>query len=112
MRILTIFVLTNLITCVIYAQTTGKITGTVTDAQSKQILEGATISVLNQETGIFINHGVSNRKGEFQVTGLPQNIVLDVIISFTGYRDSSATFTIDNKVKILNTGNWKMKVGS
>ncbi|HJT74974.1 MAG TPA: outer membrane beta-barrel protein [Chitinophaga sp.] len=91
-----------------YAQPGMKISGQVTDAHTQRSLEGATVSVLNKKTGIFINYGVTGHKGMFQVGGLPESIALEIIVSFSGYRDTSATFTLSGKTKLFNTGVWKL----
>jgi hypothetical protein len=102
----------------VHAQTTGRIGGTVTDQQNHQLLEGATISVLSHSSGIFINHAVSNKKGQFLVTGLPSNQSLEVVISYMGYKDTAALLmlTVDQqsaaKNHLLQTGTWNMRRGS
>lgn len=93
--------------CFLYAQNTGKISGKIVDHANKQVLEGATISALNESTGIFIRHAVSSKKGEFTITGLPLNTKIEVIVSFTGYRDSSMVVLIKDKT-VLNIGEWKL----
>jgi hypothetical protein len=96
---------------IIHAQYKGKITGKIVDAKDKQVLEGATVSVLDSAAGIYIKHAVSNAKGEFTVTSLPFDTTLQVIVSFTGYRDSSAMIRIRQKNKILDIGTWKLVAG-
>lgn len=109
MRTITLLlIVTLMLTGLGYAQQTLKISGQIVDARTKQTLQGATISILNKKTGIFINYAVSNRKGQFQIGSVPEKIPVDVIISFTGYNDTSASFTFDGKVKIVNTGTWAL----
>ena len=111
-NVMLILCITILLPALAQAQTTGRISGTVSDAVTKLILEGATISVLNDASGIYLNHGVSNKKGEFQVGGLPVDQPLQVIISFTGYKDTSAVFSLSAKSRILPTGTWSLHISS
>ncbi len=110
MRNLSITLGAMLLCLSINAQNTGRITGAVLDASNKHPLEGATISVLNHQSGIFINHSVSGKKGSFQITGLPLNDSVEVIISFTGYRDTSSVQLLRDKLK--HTGDWMMHAGA
>ncbi len=87
------------------------ITGKITDAQNKQVLDGATVSVLDSASGIYVKHAVSNAKGEFTVSALPMDTALQVIVSFTGYRDTATTLRIDEKERTLNIDIWKLSVG-
>jgi hypothetical protein len=96
----------------IHAQYKGKFTGKIVDAKDKQVLEGATVSVLDSAAGIYIKHAVSNAKGEFTVTSLPMDTALQVIITFTGYRDTTAMLRISSKTKINATGTWTMTAGN
>jgi hypothetical protein len=112
MRTCCILAMAILWSFVIHAQYKGKITGKIIDAKDKQVLDGATVSVLDSAAGIYIKHAVSNAKGEFAVTALPMDTALQVIITFTGYRDTSAMIRISSKTKINSTGAWTMTVGS
>lgn len=94
----------------LFAQNNGKISGIVLAEYDSEPLEGATISVLLEESGKFVTHTVSNAKGEFLLKGLPLQKSLELIVSFTGYADTSAIFQLESS-KILSSGEWKMKIG-
>ncbi len=111
MNLTNVLVLVVLLPGIIHAQPAGRILGTVRDASTKQLLEGATISILSQETGIYMDHAISNKKGEFLVSGLPLNHQVQVFISFTGYKDSTASFILNSKNKIINSGVWNLQTG-
>lgn len=111
MRATVIIILAIGMPCLTFAQTTAKISGIIKDAKEAKPLEGATISVLDNKTGIFVNHAVSNKRGEFIVSGLPQQLALDVIVSFMGFRDTTASILIPAKTKLLSTGTWNLKPG-
>lgn len=111
MRITIVFAMVILLPYMTYAQYKGKLTGVVADAVNSQPLDGATISVMDSTTGIYFMHAVSNSKGEFTVTALPMDTVLQVIITFTGYHDTTAIIRISSKTKINNSGTWKMIAG-
>jgi hypothetical protein len=111
MRNLLNLAMAMLLPLAIHAQYKGKISGKIIDVTSKQPLEGATISVLESLSGIYVKHAVSNAKGEFAVTSLPLDTALQVIISFAGYRDTTSTIRINRKITMLNTGIWTLNAG-
>src|SRR6476620_9366927 len=103
MRTPTLVALAILLATAVHAQYKGKITGSMTDAINKQPLNGATISVLDSTSGMFIKHGVSNGKGEFTITALPLDTPLQVIVTYTGYLDTSTVVRISGQLKLKNT---------
>lgn len=111
MRLTTMLIAAITMPSLLFAQSTGRISGTVTDEAGKP-LEGATIAVLNDASGIFINHTVSNKKGSFQVSGIPLATTVQVTVSFTGYRDTTRITTIKENNKTLATGTWKLHPGA
>lgn len=84
---------------------TGKITGKVVDAASKQPVEFATISVFTRRDSVLVTGDISDETGEFVVEGIPAG-AFRVKISYIGYRTSvkdSLLITRQDPVKNLGT---------
>lgn len=71
----------------------GKVSGTITDAATKQPVDYATITVYNQGNKTPINGTTSDPKGSFVVNGLPDGDY-QVTVDFIGYQ----RFTIDHLI--------------
>lgn len=69
----------------------GKITGKVTDAQTKAAVDYATISIYKKDAASPFNGGSTDPKGNFQINGIPDG-VYKVTVDFIGYQRQ----TIDN----------------
>ena len=65
-KILTLFLLGNLITSVCLSQTTGKIIGKISDVETSEVLIGVNIMLLGTNLGI-----ASDINGEFFLLNLP-----------------------------------------
>jgi hypothetical protein len=63
---------------------TGKLTGTVSDAESKTPLELATVSILGQDSSL-VTYQLSDIKGRFNFDKLPLKKKLLVSVTYTGY---------------------------
>jgi hypothetical protein len=90
----------------IMAQNAGRITGRVVDKTNNHPLEGATISILNKASGIFITHAVSKKDGNFSIGNLQTQTEIELIISYEGFKDTSAVLTTTKK--LMATGDWKL----
>lgn len=84
--------------------TKSKITGTVIDAQTEQLLEYANIAVYNQLDSSLIGGGITNMNGIFEVTKLnPGKYYLDA--KFIGYeRTRIEDIVIDQRNANVNIG--------
>ncbi|MEM6645125.1 MAG: TonB-dependent receptor [Bacteroidota bacterium] len=71
------------------AQTTGTLTGRVTDAGSGQLLPGATVRVDGTQLG-----AATDAFGKFTIRAVPAGQVT-LIASFIGYNDAQATATVE-----------------
>ena len=67
----------------IYSQQ-GKITGTVSDAESKAPLELATISIFGEDSSL-VAYQLSDKTGKFTIDKLPLRKKLFVSVTYTGY---------------------------
>jgi hypothetical protein len=84
-----------------YAQT-GRLTGSVLDAQTKTPLELATISILKADSSL-VSYQLSDNTGKFAFTKLPVKQPLLVTITYTGYTAFSAAFNLRvDKIDTLN----------
>lgn len=82
---------------------TGKISGVVIDSTSKQPIDFATIALMRISDAKSVNGGLSDDKGVFKLTGIP-NGDYKLVVTFIGYK-TTATKKIsitdqDNDIKV------------
>ena len=94
LRILILFVLSNLITTVCLSQTTGKITGKISDMESAEVLIGVNIMLLGTNLGT-----ASDINGEFYLLNLPPGSY-NLSVSMIGYKN---TMVEDVQVSVNRT---------
>ncbi|PST82378.1 hypothetical protein C7T94_16510 [Pedobacter yulinensis] len=76
-----------------YAQK-ASIKGLVSDTISKAPLELATVALVNTKDSSLISYTLSNKKGEFNLSGLPADRSMRLIISFAGYQSFKKNVTL------------------
>jgi len=81
----------------------GKITGTITDAASKEVVEFATIALITSE-GKTIDGAVADMKGKFTLTRVPAG-KHKLLISFVGFESKTIDVEIDEKKNSVELGN-------
>jgi outer membrane receptor protein involved in Fe transport len=81
LRILILFVLSNLITTVCLSQTTGKITGKISDVETSEVLIGVNIMLLGTNLGT-----ASDINGDFFLLNLPPGSY-NLSMSMIGYKN-------------------------
>ncbi|HWI89736.1 MAG TPA: outer membrane beta-barrel protein [Flavisolibacter sp.] len=74
----------------------GAVRGKLTDTLSKKPLGFATVTVFKSTDTTLITYRLSNPEGEFKVPGLPLNIALRVVISYSGFDAFRKEFTLTN----------------
>lgn len=74
----------------------GSIKGKLMDTASKSPLGYATITVFKSSDTALITYRLSNPDGEFRVPGLPLNIELRAIISYSGFDAFRKEFILAN----------------
>lgn len=74
----------------------GSIKGKLMDTASKTPLSLATITIFKASDTSLITYRLSNPEGEFRVTGLPLNLELRAVISYSGYEAYRKEFTLKN----------------
>ncbi|MFI5157655.1 MAG: TonB-dependent receptor domain-containing protein [Sphingobacteriales bacterium] len=85
MRVIVLFIFLTFSTFFANAQSKGEITGNVTDAATKQVIDYATISLYKQGSATPFNGVVTDDKGNFTVKGLAIGDYI-VKIDFIGYQ--------------------------
>jgi hypothetical protein len=97
-----ILLLTLFLVCLgAYAQTTGQISGTVTDA-TKAPVQGATVTIVNADTGVTVFKGTTNTSGIYRAANVPvgrYNISVETP-GFKRYDVSGVNIAIDQKASI------------
>lgn len=76
----------SLLTTTVLAQNKASIKGKLIDSLSKVPLEYATVAVVNAVDTALISYTLSDKKGEFTLSGLPANKPAKMIISYVGYQ--------------------------
>src|SRR5258708_39463545 len=66
--LLSIILTINILT--IFAQTKGKISGSVVNASTKEPVDYTSISLIDQQTGKVVNGVITDAKGNFSLAGL------------------------------------------
>ncbi|MFT3826301.1 MAG: TonB-dependent receptor [Chitinophagaceae bacterium] len=86
------------------AQNKGSIKGIVYDTLAKQPVPSATITVLKKKDSSLVTFTMTDSKGYFEVTGLPDGD-LRLLITHINYHNTSKVFTIDDAHKTIDAGN-------
>lgn len=101
-------------TGILSAQTnsTGSISGKLIDSASKQPMNLATVSVFRAVDTVLITYRLSSETGEFKVTGLPLDVDLRMVISYSGYTVSRKEFKLNAEGNSLDAGTISMAPNS
>ncbi|MBX2962158.1 MAG: TonB-dependent receptor [Cyclobacteriaceae bacterium] len=81
----------------------GKISGTITDASSKELVEFATIALVTED-GKTIDGAVADMKGKFTLNRVPAGN-FKLIISFVGFETKELPVEISEKRNTVDLGN-------
>lgn len=92
----------GIIVCLLFACTClqaqrtryGLIKGTVMDSLTHRPLEAATVSVLLTSDSSLVNYALTTRRGEFTTTNIPLNVSCSLVVSHSGYKDFTQSFTL------------------
>ncbi|MCU0358382.1 MAG: TonB-dependent receptor [Cyclobacteriaceae bacterium] len=88
-----------------FAQTdrgNGRITGTITDTATKEVVEFATVA-LTSEDGKTIDGAVADAKGKFTLSRVPSG-KFNLVISFVGYETKSIPVEISDRRNVIDLG--------
>ena len=81
-----------LLSQVLFAQ--GSITGKLVDTDNKKPLYLSTITVYNAADTSIITYRLSDKEGVFKLPGLPLNVPLRALVTFSGYEVMRKDFTL------------------
>jgi len=91
---------------------TGSISGKLADSASRKTLAFATVTVFKAKDTAIVTYRLSNPDGDFKVGGLPLDIPLRVIITFSGYKAFRKEFTLTAASNVLNFDSVKLATTS
>lgn len=97
--------------CIISLQVTAQnfeLTGKITQIDSNLPLEAATVYVENPVDSTLVSYTISEKDGDFLITGNTQVKDLDLFVSFTGYQIHRQKISLEDGL-IKNLGTIKMK---
>lgn len=79
--------------------------GTVIDSTSRQPIEAATVSVFLLSDTSLITYAITNKKGEFLLTEIPQTKPFRLLVSYTGLRSYTQDIIISPEIRelVINT---------
>jgi len=86
----------------------GTISGKLVDSASRKGLAFATITVFKAKDTAIVTYRLSNPEGEFKVGGLPLDVPLRAIITFSGYQAFRKEFTLTAANSVLNFDSVKL----
>lgn len=85
---------TLIIACIFAAHSQGTVKGKIIDSANKQSLALATVTVFKASDTALITYRLSTPEGDFKVPGLPLDVELRAVVSFSGYQVYRKTFTL------------------
>jgi hypothetical protein len=86
------------------AQKNGVVKGIAMDTLVKQPVVSATVTLLQKRDSSLVSFTMTDNKGQFEITGLP-NGDYRLLITHVNYHNASRYFTIDDSHKQVNLGN-------
>src|SRR5688572_7226423 len=93
------------ITTLLHAQDKkGAIKGKLLDSAGKQVLPLATVTIFKAADTSIVTYRLSDPQGEFRVPGLPLNIGLRAVITFSGYSVYRKEFQLTPEQPQLDMG--------
>lgn len=91
---------------------TGSITGKLSDSASHKALAFATVTVFKARDTVIVTYRLTNPDGEFKVGGLPLDLPLRVIITFSGYQAFRKEFALTAANPAINFDSVKLATSS
>lgn len=94
----------SLISLVSYAQKNGSVKGVIFDTLSKAPVASATITILKKKDSSLVSFTMTDNKGWFEVTGLP-NGDYRLLVTHVNYHNRNSFFTVDDEHKQVDLKN-------
>lgn len=86
----------------------GTLKGKLIDSTTRQPLSLATVTVFKAADTTILTYRLSTETGEFKIPGLPLNLPLRAVVSFSGYGVERKEFTLTDAQSTLDIGNVDM----
>lgn len=86
----------------------GTISGRLVDSATGKPLAYATVTVFKAKDTAIVTYRLSNDEGDFKVSGLPMDLPLRAIVTFSGYKAFRKEFTLTASNSTLSFDNVKM----
>lgn len=90
----------------------GSVSGKISDGAAKRDLSLATVTVFRAKDTAIITYRLSNENGDFKVPGLPLNIPLRLMVTYSGYDALRKEFTLTEKEPALYAGTLALETTS
>ena len=107
MKFISTTVAALLLTLVMYAQG-GNISGKITDSAGKKALSLTTVTIFKAKDTTIITYRLSNDAGEFKIPGLPFDVPLRLMATYSGYEAYRKDFTLTAAQPTINFGSVKL----
>ena len=107
MRYLSTTVTALLLTLASYAQS-GNISGKITDSSGKRVLPLTTVTIFKAKDTTIITYRLSNDAGEFKIPGLPFDVPLRLMATYSGFEAFRKDFTLTAAQPTVNFGSVKL----
>ncbi len=82
----------------------GTIKGLLKDSTHKQILPLASVTVFTAKDTAVVTYRLSDPLGEFQIPGIPLNVLCRVVITYQGFKVYRKEFQLTKESPLLNLG--------
>lgn len=94
----------SLMPCLTTIAQNGTVSGKLKDSLSGKPLSLATITIFKASDTTIVTYRLSNAEGDFKIPGLPLDIPLRVLVTFSGYHPYREVFSLNNTNPLHNLG--------
>jgi hypothetical protein len=94
--------------CFFASAQTGVVSGKLTDSSGKKPLALATITIFRAKDTVIVTYRLSTDSGEFKVPGLPLNLPLRLMATYSGYEALRKDFILTEKEPVVNMGGLRL----